>query len=167
MNLENSELTWEKLYKTNIGFDVSMANNVVTLAVDYYKHKSYDLIGLIRNGGIGGEAVKVANYADMDAHGFEFTLGTKILDHTSLKWNAQLNFGFNKSEITKLKNEPNIWSLIGPEGGAREGYQQRGLFSIKYEGLNKETGVPTFLNEEGKVSDAVYLQSLKTAHLVY
>ena len=167
MNLENSELTWEKLYKTNIGFDVSMANNVVTLAVDYYKHKSYDLIGLIRNGGVGGEAVKVANYADMDAHGFEFTLGTKILDHTALKWNAQLNFGFNKSEITKLKNEPNIWSLIGPEGGAREGYPQRGLFSIKYEGLNKETGVPNFLNEEGKVSDAVYLQSLKTAHLVY
>ncbi|AOM77243.1 SusC/RagA family TonB-linked outer membrane protein [Pedobacter steynii] len=167
MNLENSELTWEKLYKTNIGFDVSMANNVVTLGVDYYNHKSYDLIGLIRNGGVGGEAVKVANYADMDAHGVEFTLGTKILDHGALKWNAQLNFGYNKSVITNLRNEPNIWSLIGPDGGAKEGYPQRGLFSLKYEGLNKETGVPRFLNEDGKVSDAVYLQSLKTSNLVY
>lgn len=167
INLENSELTWEKLYKTNIGFDVAFADNKVTLSMDYYKHKSYDLIGLIRTGGIGGEAVKLANYADMDANGIEFTLGTKILDQSKLKWNTQLNFAFNKSKITKLKNEPNIWSLIGPEGGAKEGYPQRGLFSLKYEGLNQENGTPQFLNEDGKISDAVYLQSLKTEHLVY
>ena len=167
INLENSELTWEKLYKTNIGFDVGLADNKFSLAMDYYSHKSYDLIGLIRNGGIGGEAVKLANYADMDAHGLEVTLGAKVLDHSLVKWNTQLNFAFNKSRITKLKNEPNIWSLIGPDGGAKEGYPQRGLFSLQYEGLNKTNGTPQFINEEGVVSDAVYLQSLKTAHLVY
>lgn len=167
INLENSELTWEKLYKTNVGFDVSMANNAVTLTADYYNHKSYDLIGLIRTGGIGGEAVKIANYADMDAHGIEFTLGTKVLNQTAVKWNTQLNFGYNKSVITNLKNEPNIWSLIGPDGGAKEGYPQRGLFSLQYKGLNTVNGVPKFINEEGKESDAVYLQSLKTEHLVY
>jgi len=167
INLENSELTWEKLYKTNVGIDVGMLNNRISLAVDYYHHQSYDLIGLIRTGGIGGESVKVANYADMKAEGFDFTLNGSIIKKEKWSWNAQLNFGYNKSKITNLKNEPNIWSLIGPDGGAKQGYAQRALFSIPYVGLNKDLGIPQFINEDGKLSQSVYLQSQKTDFLHY
>lgn len=167
INLENSELTWEKLYKTNVGIDLGLLNNRMSLVVDYYDHQSYDLIGLIRTGGIGGENVKVANYADMSAHGVDFTLSGTAIKKKGWNWTTQFNFGYNKSKITKLKNEPNIWSLIGPDGGAREGYPQRALFSIPYIGLKKELGVPQFINENGEESQSVYLQSQKIDFLKY
>jgi TonB-linked SusC/RagA family outer membrane protein len=166
-NLENSELTWEKMYKANVGADVGFLNNRLSLTVDYYNHQSYDLIGLVRTGGIGGESVKVANYANMTSHGVDVALNGKILDQKDWKWDAMLNFGYNKSRITRLKNEPNIWSLINPDGGAKEGYAQRGLFSLDYQGLDPELGVPRFVNEKGVVSGSVFLQDLNTSHLVY
>jgi TonB-linked SusC/RagA family outer membrane protein len=167
VNLENSELTWEKMYKTNVGFDVGFLNNRVSLTMDYYDHRSYDLIGLVRTGGIGGESVKIANYADMKSNGLEATISAQIFNRGSWKWTTQFNFGHNKSTITNLKNEPSIWSLIGPDGGAKEGYPQRGLFSINYQGLNETQGVPQFINEEGVISGAVNMQSLVTKNLVY
>ncbi|MFC3196696.1 SusC/RagA family TonB-linked outer membrane protein [Parapedobacter deserti] len=166
-NLENSELTWEKMYKLNVGADVGFLENRLSLTVDYYNHQSYDLIGLVRTGGMGGESVKVANYADMKANGVEATLNGTVLQWSDWKWTSQLNFGFNKSEITSLKNEPNIWSLVNPDGGAKEGYAQRGLFSLDYRGLDDERGVPQFLNELGEVSGAVFLQDRNTDYLVY
>lgn len=166
-NIENSELTWEKMYKSNIGFDLGFFDNKYSLTVDYYDHRSFDLIGLIRTGGIDGEAFKLANYADMKSHGLEFTLGANVINKEKWKWNSQLNFGYNKSEITKLSNEPNIWSLINSDGGPKEGYAQRGLFSIQYQGLNTEKGYPTFINEKGETSDAVYLQDQNTQYLKY
>ncbi|SFC68717.1 TonB-linked outer membrane protein, SusC/RagA family [Parapedobacter composti] len=166
-NLENSELTWEKMYKLNIGADVGFLNNRLSLTVDYYNHQSYDLIGLVRTGGIGGEAVKVANYADMRANGVEATLNGTVLERSNWKWTSQLNFGYNRSEITNLKNEPNIWSLVNPDGGAKEGYAQRGLFSLDYHGLDSERGIPRFINEKGEISGAVFLQDRNTNYLIY
>jgi TonB-linked SusC/RagA family outer membrane protein len=167
INLENSELTWEKMYKANVGFDIGFFNNRLSFTLDYYDHRSYDLIGLVHTGGIGGEAVKIANYADMRSKGLEATLGTTFFNNGNWKWTSQVNFGYNKSTITNLKNEPNIWSLIGPDGGSKEGYPQKGLFSIDYQGLNEAKGVPQFIDERGQLSGAVNLQSLVTKYLVY
>lgn len=166
-NVENSELTWEKMYKANIGFDMAMWNNRLTLTMDYYDHDSYDLIGRIRTGGIDGEALKLANYADMEAYGIEGTLGVKLLNKSDWKWDTQFNFGYNKAKITNLRNEPNIWSLVNTDGGAMVGYPQRGLFSLDYKGLDQKQGMPKFINEKGEESPDVFLQDLNTSHLVY
>src|SRR5690606_19543668 len=57
--------------------------------------------------------------------------------------------------------------LVVPEGGALEGHPVRGLFSIDYQGLDPETGIPYFINHDGESSPDVYLQSLNIEHLKY
>lgn len=166
-NLENSELTWEKQYETNIGLDAGFLNEKFTLTVDAYKRNSFDLIGPIRTSGIGGEAIKIANYADMKSLGMEVAIGAGIIQEQDLSFRTQLTYGYNKSKITHLENNPDIWSLVVPEGGAKEGFPHRGLFSIDYEGLIEDIGSPIFVNEEGEISGNVYLQSDKTEHLIY
>ncbi len=165
--LENSELTFEKLNELNLGLDLGLFSDRLTLTVDAYQRKSFDLIGEFRNGGIGGEAVKQANYADMKSHGIEASLGARILKTGNFSWSSQLIFGYNKNEITNLKNQPLIFDLIGPDGGALEGYAQRGLFSIDFKGLDPLNGSPKFLNNEGVVSGDVYLQSNVVKYLKY
>ncbi len=165
--LENSELTWEKQYETNIGIDAGLFGEKVQLTVDGYRRNGFDLIGLIRTSGIGGQEMKVANYADMQSYGLEASLGGGVIDNQNFKLRTQFTFGYNYGTITNLQSNPDIWSLVIPEGGPKQGYPARGLFSIRYEGLDPEDGYPIFLNENGEKSSNVYLQSDKTDNLKY
>lgn len=166
--LENSQLTWEKQYETNIGFDLGFLKERISLSVDLYKRNGYDLIGRIPTAGIGGESFKLANYADMKSKGIEVTINARIINNDKFKWSTNLNFGLHKGEITNLENAPNIFSLVNEDGGPRKGYPQRGLFSIVFDGLDPKTGVPTFINENGeRKSQTVYFQSTNIDHLKY
>lgn len=166
--LKNSELTWEKLYETNIGVDLSLFSEKLDLTVDLYKRNIFDLIGAFRTSGIGGQFTKMANYGDMEGRGVEVTLGSQVFGATKLKWRTQLNFANHVNKITNLDNNPNIWSLVNQDGGPRKGYPHRGLFSIKFDGLDPEYGIPYFINENGERSTNVYYQSTTGVdHLVY
>jgi hypothetical protein len=165
-NLENADLTWEKKYEGNIGVDLGLFQNRFTFTVDAYTRKSLDLISLIRTSGIGGEALKAANYADLKSQGIEFTLGGTPYSRRNIKWETNFTFSFNENEITRAENFPLVFDLVIPEGGAKVGYPVRGLFSIPFAGLNN-VGIPAFRNEKGQVSSAVFLQSDETQFLKY
>ncbi|UII35024.1 SusC/RagA family TonB-linked outer membrane protein [Fulvivirga ulvae] len=165
-SLENTDLTWEKQYETNIGLNVG-AFERINLSFDYYIRDHFDLISVIKTSGIGGEAYKAINYADMESHGVDLSLGASIFERKHWGWNSNFVFSYNKNEITNLRNEPRIINLIFPEGGALEGYPVRGLFSIDYQGLDPKTGIPLFINHEGELSSDVYMQSLTTKYLKY
>ena len=166
-NLENSDLTWEKNYQTNIGVDAGLFKGKINVSLDVYQRKSFDLISLIKTGGIGGEPIKAANYADMKAHGAEALIGGQIIRKKDWGWRTNVTFGYNTTEITNAKNQPIIFDLVKAEGGNTAGHPVNSLFSIRYSGLDHTTGVPTFLNEKGEVSPNVYLQDENIAQLVF
>lgn len=166
-NLENAELTWEKKYEANVGVDLGLFNNRLTLTVDAYNRNSFDLISLIKTGGIGGEVFKAANYADLESRGIEVTIGGKPFNKRDWSWSSQLTFGYNTNKVTDAKNNPLIFDLIRSEGGAKEGYPVRGLFSIPFKGLDPWNGIGLFGDEKGDVSNAVNLQSDSTQYLKY
>ncbi len=147
-SLENSELTWEKQHELNVGFDLGLFKNRLSLSLDAYQRRGFDLIGMVRTSGIGGELTKFANYANMSSHGIEFSLNTKNISTRDFTWATNLTFSYNTNTITNLKSQPRIIDMVSAEGAAREGYPVRGLFSVKFDGLNQE-GLPTFINEYG------------------
>ena len=170
MNIErlaNTELSWEKMYKWNLGTDMSFLNGKYTLTVDYYDHKSFDLIGELRTSSIGGETIKTANYANLTAKGLELTLGATIVKNDKWKYQTSLNFGYNKSNILDLRGNPTINTLTSPNGGPLQGYPQRGLFSVKYLSLNPINGAPLFVNQDGETSNNVYMNSPYVQNLIY
>ncbi|WP_291910172.1 SusC/RagA family TonB-linked outer membrane protein [Chitinophaga sp. CB10] len=166
-HLQNDDLTWEKLYTTNIGLDGGLFNGRINWAIDAYTRKSFDLISKIKTSGIGGELYKAANYADMDSKGLEVMIGGEPIRKKDFSWRANLTFGYNTNKITNAKNIPAIFDLVVAEGGNIEGYPVRSLFSLKYEDLTHYEGVPEFINEKGELDKNVNLQDLKTGHLVY
>nr|WP_317126929.1 SusC/RagA family TonB-linked outer membrane protein [Chitinophaga rhizosphaerae] len=165
--LENEDLTWEKAYTTNAGLDFGLFKNKVNVSIDAYMRQSFDLISIVRTSGIGGQSLKAANYADMDAKGIEFLIGGQVIKKQDWGWKTNLTFGYNTTKITRLRNRPDIFGLVVAEGGAKEGYPARGLFSIPFAGLDPRTGKPTFNNEKGEVSGAVYLQDYNVGFLKY
>ncbi|MEP6749215.1 MAG: SusC/RagA family TonB-linked outer membrane protein, partial [Bacteroidota bacterium] len=166
-HLQNLDLTWEKKYELNAGTDIGFLNERMGLTVDYYRRRSFDLIGLVRTAGIGGEVNQFANYADMKSHGLDISLTGKIVAEKNWGITSTLNFGFNITNITNLKSTPNILALVGEGGGAQQGYPVRGLFSLRNKGLDPTWGYPLYVNDSGFVSPQNNLQSLNTSHLQY
>ena len=166
-NLANTELTWEKNYTTNIGVDFGFLNNRLSSSIDVYERNSFDLITLIKTSGIGGESLKAGNYADMTSHGAEILLSGKIIDKKTWGWKSTITAGYNETKITRAEYLPQIFDLVKAEGGNLKDYPVNGLFSIRYSGLDPNSGIPQFLNEKGEVSPAVYMQSDSVKNLKF
>lgn len=146
-DLQNSELTWEKQFETNIGVDLGMFNNRVQLVTDIYSRKAFDLVDYVTTSGIGGQKIKQGNNADMDTKGIEIGITTKNLVNTKLKWSTTFNFSIYDQKVTKLQNPPMVFGLVDGTGGNVIGRPRNALYSYQFTGLNNQ-GLPTFIVED-------------------
>lgn len=149
--LENSELTWEKQHEFNVGMDLGLLYNRLSLSTDVYFRNSFDLIGRLRTMGIGGEPIKMANYADMKSNGVEITINSKNIQTDKFSWSTNITFAFNQNEITNLKSEARVLDLVSNTGYARQGQAVRGIYAIPFKGLNS-AGLPTYLNQSNEIT---------------
>ncbi|MCE6992739.1 SusC/RagA family TonB-linked outer membrane protein [Dyadobacter sp. CY323] len=166
-SLQNTELTWEKLYSGNVGLDLGLFANRINLTVDGYMRNSFDLIDEIKTSGIGGQIYKVANYADMESYGVDFSVDGVLFKNRDWDFRSRITVGYAQTLITNVDNNPGIFDLVKAEGANVRKKPVRSLFSIDYNSLNPKTGVPIFLNENGEVSSDVYLQDQNVSYLKY
>ncbi len=135
-DLTNTQLTWEKLKELNVGIDVSMFTNRVNANVNFYQRKAFDLVGTVQTSGIGGQGLKVGNFADMRADGIELSLLTNNLNNTAVKWSTSLTAGYTVDKITRMDYGATYSEAIEQNGTAVLGGPRRGLFSLRFAGLN-------------------------------
>lgn len=147
--LQNSELTWEKVYETNLGFELGLFNNKISLSADVYQKNSKDLIDRVRTSGIGGEITKWANNAAMITKGLELSLTTRNIRTDNFSWTTTFNYSKFNQEITKLEYNPNVFELVREFGGNVVGGARNTLYSYDFAGLN-EIGLPTFNLKPGQ-----------------
>ncbi|PRD49193.1 SusC/RagA family TonB-linked outer membrane protein [Sphingobacterium haloxyli] len=168
VEVENSELTYEKKYEFNIGTDIGLFNNRLNIQADYFKRNNHDLIGIVNTQGMGGQIAKYGNVARMDSRGFELTVGGDIIRTSDFQWNSSFIYTNVTNNVVELESNYRAIDLISGAGFAREGTPHRALFSIPFDGLNNE-GLPTFLNENGdKTVTGVYFQERERLdYLVY
>lgn len=158
VSLKNEDLTWEKMYELNLGFEAALFNNRVMIDFAHYRRKSIDLIDYVSTPGIGGQSIKLGNIGNMKSSGFEFAISTVNIATKNFDWKTSLNLNFHKSEITKLNNFSRLSTAISNTGTAMLGYPQRGLFSIRFAGLDQE-GIPTFYGRNNEIVYNMDLQS--------
>ncbi|TDS55930.1 SusC/RagA family TonB-linked outer membrane protein [Myroides indicus] len=150
--LQNADLTWEKQYELNIGFDLGLFNNRVQLAGDVYQRNAFDLIDIVRTTGVGGESYKLGNNADMKIQGLEFGLTTTNIKTSDFNWTSTINASLFKQEITSLQNIPRVIDLVTGVGGNVEGKPRNSIYSYQFTGLNHE-GLPTFVMADGQTNN--------------
>lgn len=144
LHLENRDLTWEKMYELNLGFDMGFFNNRLSTTIDVYQRNSFDLIDLIRTPAIGGQYYKYANFGDMRTRGVELAVQSKNIQTDNFKWTTNLTLSYMNQQITRLLNTPNTFDMVAGTGrGNVVGFPKGSLFSFNYQGLNNY-GLPTF-----------------------
>ena len=101
--LGNQDLEWEKTKQMNIGLDLALFNNKVTLSAEYYERKTDNLILSVPLPPSFGFITSTVsqNVGSMDNNGFEAQLGYTD-GNGALKWNASANVSFNTNKVTRL-----------------------------------------------------------------
>lgn len=101
--LGNKELEWEKTKQLNIGLDLGILNNKVTLTAEYFKRNTDNLIldvPLPPSYGFINTTVR-QNVAGMQNKGFEFQV-TYTERQKKLKWNVSANLAAIRNKVTRL-----------------------------------------------------------------
>ncbi len=121
-SLGNKDLEWETTKQLNIGLDLGLLNNAITLTAEYYQRKTDNLILAVPLPPSMGylNSNVITNAGAMQNDGFEFQLGynDRKGDFT---WSALANMSFVTNKVNKLA--PGVSNIeAGADADFTEGY---------------------------------------------
>lgn len=104
-SLSNNLLRWEKSHQTNLGLDLSLFNNRISLTIDAYRSHKRDLLLSVVLPAASGFSSSVQNIGELENKGLEFTLNTQNIRTNNFNWNSDFNLSFNRNKVLKLNTE--------------------------------------------------------------
>lgn len=153
--LANAEVTWEKEKKLNIGVDLALFNNKLTITADYFDHNRYDILttrGTVS--AIFGQTLPPVNLAKVNNHGYEFDISYKDNIGKDFDYWVKANYSFARNKIV-YQDEPQAsypWmQATGKSVGMIMVYRWTGFYESE-EDIDKS---PTF-GSRPKVGDLKY-----------
>ncbi len=158
----NPDVTWEKAYKQNYGFDAFFLRERLSFSVDVFKeHRKDILVQSEKAPGILGMSLPVINLGIVDSHGYEFSLkwNDRIKNDFRYWINGNLSYSRNKiierGEVTP--NEEYMWRTGKPVGT---------YFVNKFWGFYDETANERYKAQYGQ-DIAEHAGGLKPGDCVY
>ncbi|MBW1294453.1 SusC/RagA family TonB-linked outer membrane protein [Aquimarina litoralis] len=100
--LANPDLKWEEITQFNVGLDINAFRDRLGFTVDYYTKKTSDILLQATTPLTSGLQPSVENTGDIENRGFEFILSWRDNYESGFSWNASVNLGLNKNEVTSL-----------------------------------------------------------------
>ncbi|MBA2744829.1 MAG: SusC/RagA family TonB-linked outer membrane protein, partial [Flavisolibacter sp.] len=153
-NAGNPNLTWEKSKKLDLGLNVGLFRDRLSLELAYYKNDITDLIlnePQAPSRGIPGNSI-ATNVGSMRNTGIEITLSGNIVTGKDFSWNANFNFTTLKNEVTQLANN-NADILVGTGGLEnvsliRVGESIGSFYAVRTDGINQQNGQRIFVTRD-------------------
>lgn len=103
----NQDVTWEKAFKQDYGFDIQFFNSGLKASFDYYKeHRTGILLRDQNAPGYIGFAVPYANLGVVDSHGWELSLNWSQFIRSDFHYWVGFNFSYNHNEVIEKKEAP-------------------------------------------------------------
>ena len=153
-SIENLELKWEEAEQTNIGIDVSLFNNRVSLTADAYIKKTKDLLLNAPLPTSTGFDSATRNIGEIENKGLEFALNTSNIETENLSWNTGFNISFNRNEVVDLVGKELLQGGItggrGEPSLVREGEPLGTLYGYVFGGVDPATGDAYYIDVNGE-----------------
>jgi outer membrane receptor protein involved in Fe transport len=102
-SLVNENLRWESTESVNLGLDMTLFKQRLTLSVDVYDNRSKDLLLNVPVASTFGYTTQTQNVGKTSNKGLEIQLNGVIMKKPEgFNWTANFNISFNKNEIVGL-----------------------------------------------------------------
>lgn len=150
----NPDLKWEETSQLDIGLEVGVLNDRLTLAANYYIKNTTDLILDFNLPDVGGISNISRNAGEMKNTGVDLDLNANIVRKRDFNWNLRMNIGFLNNEIIALPDaaedsDGNQFIAGSAVQRAVVGRSANEFFMIRYDGINSETGNAEWLDVDG------------------
>lgn len=141
----NPDLKWETTTQTNIGFDLTMFKDRVTVVFDVYRKYTRDVIMDVQLPSYMNVTHIQTNVGEISNKGIEFTISSVNYDKQEVKWNTDFNMSFNKQLVEKLDYTPvyffgHIYSNNSDISIIKAGLPVGSFYGYKADGVDPETG---------------------------
>ncbi|MEQ8680258.1 MAG: TonB-dependent receptor [Cyclobacteriaceae bacterium] len=104
-SLPNNDLTWEKSKQTNLGIDLSLFNQRISITTELYKNLKTDLLLGVELPASSGFFSSTQNIGDIENKGYELTLQTVNVQANKFEWNTSFTFSRNINRVLKIATE--------------------------------------------------------------
>jgi TonB-linked SusC/RagA family outer membrane protein len=158
--LANKNITWEKNISGNLGFDIELLKNRVSIALDLYDNRTKDLLLDANIPPINGYNTQQQNIGKTQNKGFEVQLNGVVIKSKDFNYNAGFNVSFNRNKILELQS--GVQSYVTQSGWVNS------LADFKVE-VGKPVGQFFGFVADGRytVDDFNYTQNLTTLAYTY
>jgi TonB-linked SusC/RagA family outer membrane protein len=158
-NFGNPDLRWESTREYNVGFDLALFDQRVTLIGDWYKKVTEDLLLNRPITSTSGQTSVFENIGNMENRGFELGISTVNLRGATpgaLGWSTSLNVSWNRNRVTKLfQNEP-FNAGLRSVNRIEVGQPLSSFYTLRFLGVDPATGDAIFddINNDGSIDAA-------------
>ncbi len=149
----NADLQWETSDKLDIGFDMSLFKDRITIVFDYYKNKNNGLVFAVPQPpslGVPGNQI-FQNVGNMENIGFELALNFAVVRKRDFNWDLGFNYTSQKNKLLSLPNGNDIVvsNGTGNYNVQRVGQPLNSLYGYQYVGVNSSNGNPVYRKADG------------------
>jgi TonB-dependent starch-binding outer membrane protein SusC len=158
-NFPNPDLRWEKTEQYDLGFDMELFNDRITLVFDYFHKTTTDLLFQVPlPSGLEVGSYR-ANIGSLENKGIELSINSANIDRREFKWNTTFIFSTYRNKVLELAGQyrelVGTYSgiMIGESSVLQIGQPLGSFFGYYYEGLSEENGqlILKDINGDGKV----------------
>jgi TonB-linked SusC/RagA family outer membrane protein len=114
-SLSNLDLGWEKTSQVDIGADIAILNNRISLAYDYYLKRTYDMLYQFAIPESSGFSQFTGNSGELKFWGHEIAVTSRNITG-KFNWTTSANITFGDSKVISLA--PNVDALYTSMGNS-------------------------------------------------
>ncbi len=111
--MPNLDLTWETSTQLDLGFDLSLFNNRLTLNADYFDKRTENLLFSKELPNTTGFANVQTNIGEVKFYGFDIEIGSTNIQTKDFEWASKLTWSFVKNKVLKLPDNGRDRNRIG------------------------------------------------------
>lgn len=111
--LGNASLKWETTAQMDIGYDLTLFKNRLTITADIYRKVTRDLLLNAEMPYNTGYGTVYENIGKLENKGLEFTINAVNIKTSRFKWESNFNISFNRNKVVELTrgNQPILSNL--------------------------------------------------------
>lgn len=100
----NGDLSWETTAQLDLGIDIGLLNDRLSMQFDYYNKQTTDLLLDREIPSITGFSTVLDNVGTLENKGIELVINYAIIRNNALTWNVGMNFSKNENKVLSLTN---------------------------------------------------------------
>lgn len=146
-NVGDPNLTWELNKPFNVGVDVSILKNRISLTAEYYKRTSSSLLLSVPLSRTSGFASATRNIGTLKNEGVELNLNVVPVQTKNFKWDIDFNFANNKNTVVEL---PGGADIANGNFIIRQGVPLNSFFLREWAGVDPANGDPLWYADNAR-----------------